>query len=115
MRYEKWQDIVGTIKDKFEVLDEVKEKEELGEDVNKETVFEKIESIEFNGPLGRIKLELVTRPIVLDKKTNVSRRIGAVGDVKYIYSDTEEASKFKAYKWDESSEDWEEMEGKMFE
>ncbi len=114
MHREKWLDIIGLIKDKFEIIDERKEKEEIGEDVNGKTVMGRREIIEFNGPLGKMKLELTTRPIVVEKKTNYSRRIGSETDVKYIFSDSEETSKFIAYKWNKNSDDWMEISGDMF-
>ncbi len=102
MQDEKWQDIIGRVKDDFEVLEH--ETKEL--DSNPGSV----EYIIFNGPLGKMKLERTTRPLVLDKKGLGSRRIGSQTKVEYIYSDTEETHTFKAYKWDEGQEDWVAME-----
>lgn len=115
MRLEKWKDIKGLIKDKFEIIDERESREEIGEDINGDEVFEKKEIIEFIGPLGKMKLELIARPIVVEKKTNFSRRIGGDVGVRYIYSATEETTKFHAYKWEEEEEKWVEAEVGMFE
>lgn len=115
MQLEKWMDIKGLIKDKFEVIDEREEIEEIGEDVSGNEAFEKKEIIEFIGPLGKMKLELITRPIVVEKKTNFSRRIGGDVGVKYIYSDSEKTTKFQAFKWDESEDNWVVAEAGMFE
>ena len=108
MRKEKWQDILANVKDKFEVETEGEERleEEGGVD---------IEYIEFKGPLGRMRLEFIIKPVVLDKKTTYSRRIGSETKVDYIYSDTEKVEKLMAYKWDEDKEEWVEMEAGMFE
>ncbi len=73
-----------------------------------------IEFITFKGPLGRMKLEFISKPVVLDKKTTYSRRIGAETQVDYIYSKDEKSYKLKAYKWDEAREDWVEMEAGAF-
>jgi len=115
MHLEKWKDIKGLIKDKFEVTDEREEGELIGEDTNGDEAIEKKEIIEFIGPLGRMKLELMTRPIVMEKKTNFSRRIGGDVGVKYIYSDSEKTTKFQAFKWDDDRGDWLEIEAGMFE
>ncbi len=115
MRREKWNDVVGLIKDKFDVLDDRIDKEEIGGDVNGDSAFEKKEIIEFEGPLGKMKIELITRPIVVEKKTNFSRRIGSDVAVTYIYSDTEETTKFQVYKWSEGDDDWVGVEAEMFE
>jgi hypothetical protein len=99
---EKWQDIIGRIKDDFEVIENGTKDLEQGPG--------NVEYIIFNGPLGKMKLERTTRPLVLDKKGLGSRRIGSQSSVEYIYSDTEKTHSFKAFKWEESQNDWLEME-----
>jgi hypothetical protein len=107
MNLDKWKDIVGSIKDKFEVIEYEKEhyEEQGGLD---------LEYIVFNSPLGRVKLEFISKPVVLDKKTNYSRRIGSDVKVEYVYSEEEMTTKMEAYKWDESSDDWIKIDGEMF-
>jgi len=104
---EKWQGIVGNIKDNFPVEEDGKNhfEEEGGAD---------IEYIIFKGPLGRMKLEFTTKPVVLDRKTKYSNRFDAETVVEYVYSDTEKSHKLKVYKWDEATNDWLEMEAKNF-
>lgn len=103
---EKWQEIIGRIKDSFKVEASGAERiEDGGGD---------IEYIIFNGPLGRMKLEFISRPVILDKKTKYSRRLGAQTVVEYIYSPDEKSHKLKVYKWDEALNDWLEMEAKKF-
>jgi len=103
-KYEKWFDILSIIKDKFDVEEE--NKRELSEEEGRGVV----EWIVFRGPLGKIKLERLTKPVILDKKTTYSRRVGSETKVEYIYSDTEVSQKLKAYKWDEASQEWIEIE-----
>lgn len=100
MTDERWQAIIGQVKDNFEVLNH--DTKDLSEDDGPGSV----ETIEFSGPLGKMKLERTTKPLVLDKKTIGSRRIGSDTTVEYIYSDTEKTHKFTAYKWDESDQNW---------
>jgi len=102
MTEEKWHEIVGQIKDEFKVLEN--QTKELG------YIPGNIEYIIFNGPVGKMKLEFMTKPLVLDKKGLGSRRIGSQTKVEYIYSDTEKVHTFKAYKWDEAANEWLEME-----
>jgi len=102
MQDDKWLEILDKVKDGFEVINEGKE------DLDPGPGFE--EFIEFNGPLGKMRLERTTRPVVLDKKGIGSRRIGSQSTVKYIYSDTEKTHTFKAYKWEERQDDWVEMD-----
>ena len=107
MTKEKWEEIKGQIKDSFGVQEEKKEDLDFGPG-EKEIIL-------FNGPLGKMKLEFITRPVVLDKRAIASRRIGSHRTVEYIYSDTEKSYTMKAYKWDEEQNDWLEMEaGKTF-
>ncbi|MGM0495771.1 MAG: hypothetical protein ACQERX_03810 [Bacillota bacterium] len=107
MLEEKWKSVVGNIKDNFEVEDSGSEHidEEGGIDVD---------YIVFQGPLGRMRLEFISKPVVLDKKTNYSKRIGSETQVTYVYSEEEKNTKMIAYKWDENDENWVEIEAGMF-
>jgi len=107
MDIERWKDTTNHIKDKFEVEDEGSEHidEEGGID---------IDYIVFEGPLGKMRLEYVSRPTILDKKTTYSNRIGSETKIDYIYSQTDRSQQMMAYKWDEGLDDWVEMESKMF-
>ena len=107
MSPEKWQQTVGNIKDNFKV--EENEKTHLDEAGGVD-----IEYIIFNGPLGRMKLEFIPKPVIIDKKTKYSNRLGAETIVEYVYSPDEKSHKLKAYKWDEAVNDWLEMEAKKF-
>ncbi|MCK4554017.1 hypothetical protein KAU19_03570 [Candidatus Parcubacteria bacterium] len=107
MSPEKWNNIVGQIEDNFEVEEKGKQHEDDMGGID-------IEFVIFKGPLGRMKLEFVVKPVVLDKKTTYSRRIGAETKVDYVYSDTEKSHKMRAYKWDEGEERWAEMDARAF-
>ena len=106
MTDEKWQFVIGHIKDNFELTDQ--REEDIPEDVGRGSV----QIVEFNGPLGKMRLERTTQPLIIDKKTISSRRIGSGTDVEYIYSETEKVHKFRAFKFDESTKNWVEMEMK---
>ena len=107
MTKDKWLTIIGNIKDKFVVLENEKEHidDEGGIDV---------EFIVFNGPLGKMRLEFIERPVVLDKKTTYSNRIGSETKINYVYSDAEKSSQMIAYKWDDSQNDWTEIDSANF-
>ena len=108
MRPEKWENLIGDIKDKFEV--EEHDKEHLDEQGGTD-----IEYIIFKGPLGRMKLEFITKPVILDKKTSYSRRIGSQVDIEYIYSEDEKTHRLTAYKWDTAQNEWIEIIADSFE
>lgn len=105
---EKWENIKGNIKDNFTVEDEGEQhlEEEGGID---------IEYIVFQGPLGKMRLEFVSKPIVLDKKTNYSKRIGSETMVNYVYSEAEKSYNLTAYKWSDDDEEWVEIDASSFE
>lgn len=104
---EKWESIKGNIKDNFSVLDEGNEHldDEGGIDV---------EYLVFEGPLGKIRLEFIIQPVVMDKKTTYSKRIGSETAVEYVYSDSEKSYKLIAYKWNKDQDEWVEMEAGAF-
>ena len=107
MQPEKWTIIKGNIKDNFKIEDEGSEHidDEGGID---------IEYIVFQSPLGKIRLEYITKPIVLDRKTTYSKRIGSETKIDYIYSDAEKSYKLDAYKWNDKAETWEEIDSSSF-
>jgi len=100
---EKWHEIKDQINENFEVLNS-------GEESIENIPNSKLEFIEFNGPLGQMRLEFITKPRVLDKKTIYSNRIGSSVKEEYIYSEDEVVHQFKALKWNEMSDDWREVE-----
>jgi hypothetical protein len=99
--------IQGTVKDGFAVLAEGRE--HLEEDGGID-----IEFMEFKGPLGQMRLEFVSRPVVLGKKTIYSRRIGSETAVEYQYDENDRAETLHVYRLDEASGEWVEVEAGMF-
>jgi len=100
MTDEKWEEIKEMVKKNFELLEnQVFELSgEQGNGTNEELIF--------NGPLGRIKLEFIIKPLVVGKKTHYSKRMGTSAKVDYITSATEKVRTLKAYKWDEAGDNW---------
>ena len=107
MHKERWQKIKDNILDNFEVEDNG------ATHVNDEGGID-IEYIVFQSPLGRVRLEFITKPVILDKKTTYSKRIGSETAVEYIYSEDEKAQILMVYKWDEDNEEWTEIDDSMF-
>lgn len=107
MMPEKWQSLIGNIKDNFKIEEEGKfrDEDEGGAD---------IEFIVFAGPLGRMRLEFVSKPVIMDKKTTYSKRIGSETQVDYVYSETEKTHVLIVYKWEDDKNDWIEIEADSF-
>lgn len=101
MTRDKWEEIIGNVKENLEVLDEG-----LDEEGSK-----KIEWIEFVGPKGKSRLEWIEKPRVVGVKTLYSRRAGtSAGKVEQEESENEKVNFIRAYKWDEVNGDWEEID-----
>lgn len=105
---EKWYDLLDLIDEKFGI--EKKEKKDFifTDDIGNEFTG-KIEKIYFNGPMGNIKLERVSKPLIIDKKVHYNRTAGTGARVEYITSETEFSKKVTAYKKG-LMQDWEELD-----
>ncbi len=110
MNDEKWLDILDMIDNKFEVLDKTRAEVPIGDDLDEEKATEIIEAVIFNGPLGKMKVERITKPEIIDKKTHYSKRAGDKARVEYEFSQTEKVHKMKAYRWDDIAGDYIEIE-----
>lgn len=96
MTDEKWLQISAMIESKFTV-------EEHGEE---ELSPGRSEFYIFESPLGRLKLERITRPKLLDRKVHTSKRIGGASAEERVYSEDEEVKFMKAYRWNEDVLAW---------
>jgi hypothetical protein len=99
MNDEKWEELVTRIENKLKVI----EKKTTTADEGRTT----IERVIFEGPEGRMKLERVSKPLVVDKKFHYSRRIGSQQSVEYVYSPTDKVQRVQLFKW--TGGEWEEM------
>ena len=106
MHLDRWNEIKEKILNSFEVLNQETEKNEERR--------EEVEVIEFNGPMGKMKVEWITRPKVLGKKTQYSRRIGGDVKVDYVYSEDEVTYTFKVYKWNDINDNWQKIDASAF-
>jgi len=99
---DKWEQTKGHILDNFSNV-EISEQELPEPEVGKKEI------VIFDGPLGQMKLEYYTKPVILNRQTHGSRRIGSHTAVEYIYSNDEFSHQFKVYKFDDETEKWQEM------
>ncbi len=102
MTEEKWLELTGKVKDSFEVIDQGEE--DLADGPGK------VQYIIFNGPVGKMKLALTVKPVVLEEKAIGSRRIGSDKTIRREYSETEFVRTLKVFRYDEATDDWQEME-----
>lgn len=107
MTDDRWQEVMGMVKDKFPILEQGKT--ELPDRPGQ------AEFICFMGPgEKKMKLERVSHPLVTGKKTMGSRRVGGTTSVEYQYSDTEMVHKMHAYQWDTITDTWQEINAQNF-
>jgi dephospho-CoA kinase len=66
------------------------------------------EVIVFRTPAGKMKLERVTRPLVLDKRIHFSKRAESARSVEYVYSKTEKTHRETLFRWAGTA--WEEID-----
>ncbi|MCX6792513.1 MAG: hypothetical protein NTY12_00635 [Candidatus Falkowbacteria bacterium] len=107
MRLERWQEIVEQIKNSFDV-------EDSGIIEDDENGGTKTEYIEFNGPLGHLRLEYSTHPLILQTNTKYHKRIGSETSIDYVYSPTETTSSLDVFRWDDELNDWRVFDSKAF-
>ncbi len=115
MNDEKWEDIIFNIDQKFGIESQDTEDLEIENSLGKKDKKGKKEIVIFNADSGKMKLERITKPLILDKKVHYKKTKAQSGQVEYILSDTEKTHKVLAYKWNNQEENWEEINlGKTF-
>ena len=110
MTKEKWESIKGNILDNFQILDK-------GNDHYNEEGGVDVDYLEFNSPLGKTRLEFITKPVVLGKKTLYSHRGGSDTGVEYLYSPVEKSTRLIAYRWNDddlAEAGWAEINAEKF-
>ena len=91
MNDDRWYSLVEQIRTKFGLLEEAEHELEHGPG--------KLELVEFEGPLGRMRLERVTRPVVKERRTHYSKRIGGETSEEFIYEEGEFSHRVTLYRW----------------
>ena len=100
MTDEKWEAMVGQIRRKFKVSEH-----EVGEPDPRDRGVREL--IVFDGPTGPMKLERVTRPLVLEKKPIYSHRSGSGTNYEFVYHPTEKTHRETLYRWENNG--WSEI------
>lgn len=106
MNEERWGTIKNAIKDQFEI--EYEGVEELEDSPGQ------VEALEFEGPLGFMRVEYVTKPKTIGRKVHTSTRIGGDSREEILFSEDETVSHMKIYKFNEAEDDWDEVKEDLF-
>ncbi len=91
MNDERWYDLIEQIRTKFKVTRQEEQPPVHGPG--------KIELIEFEGPGGPMRLERVTRPVILERRSHYSKRIGGQTSEELVYSESEFSHRVTLYRW----------------
>lgn len=109
MQDEQWENLIDNLEIKFGKLERKKQTTSSIDDVGNKTKNEE-EWLEFETPMGEMKLSRVVRPMIIDKKFHYTHGSGGKGKVEYIVSDTEKSHKVTLYKRDDLNNDWQEVQ-----
>ena len=101
MTDEKWELLVEQIRRKFKVSEHVKGEPDPRDRAEREVLV-------FEGPTGPMKLERVTRPLVLEKKPIYSNRAGSGVNYEFVYHPTEKTHRETLFRWQNNG--WDEMD-----
>jgi hypothetical protein len=97
---EKWEALLEQIQRKFGIEAHT-QKEPVEDGGFREVVI-------FKSPAGKMKLERVSRPLVLDKRIHYSKRAQSGRSVEYVYSKTEKSHRERLFRWTVTG--WEELD-----
>lgn len=109
MSDDKWFDLIEQIEQKFEILERYTTEDDMTDDTGKTYKGTK-ETVIFEGLQGRIKLERVTHPFIIDKKMHYHKGSGGTANIEYTVSETEKTHKLLAYLYDTASDNWKELD-----
>ena len=101
MNDDKWEALVGQIRRTFKVTEHTTSEPDLRDKAVREVIV-------FDGPMGPMKLERVTRPLVLEKKPIYSGRAGAGVQYDYVLDPVEKTHRESLFRWENNG--WTEMD-----
>ncbi len=108
MNPNKWEQLVYLAEEKFGI-DKKETNEEVVDVTHKgKKIKGEREILEFESPVGRVRMERLIKPKVIDKNIKRSKRAGAKASVDLVYSDTETVSEMNLYKQNDEGE-WDEI------
>jgi hypothetical protein len=108
MTDEKWGDLKFMVEQKFGLDEHYSEPYyEQGEAETRVKRGDR-EILIFTTPAGRMRVERISRPLVLDKKFNYHKGSAGAAQIEYVYSDTEKTQSVQAFR--EVDGEWQPVE-----
>lgn len=108
MQDEQWENLLDNLEIKFGKLERKNKSFTQTDDVGHEIKNDE-EWVEFDTPMGKMKLSRVTKPMILDKKFHYTHTSGGKGKVEYVLSDTEKSHRVTLYQWNDMNNEWQEV------
>ncbi len=102
MNDERWEELIYKISMKADPMERSMETQDDG--------LTTVDTVLFDVGMGKMKLQRVSKPIVIDKKMHYSKRIGGDVQQEYIYSETEKSHKVTLHRWSEEESAWQEID-----
>ena len=106
MKEERWEEVRDLIKKQFTI--DYEGVEDLEDSPGS------MEVMEFEGPLGLMRVEYVSKPRQIGRKVHGSKRIGAESREEVLFSDTDTVSHLLVYVHDDEEGTWNEMDADLF-
>lgn len=103
MTDDKWHDALDRIQERFTIY-------EHGEEALPEYPNGKREFIVFQSPIGKVRLERITKPRTVGERAVTSRRIGGTTKVESMYDLHDLVHFVNAARWDETAGAWREVD-----
>ncbi|MFH1426398.1 MAG: hypothetical protein ABIG66_03095 [Candidatus Kerfeldbacteria bacterium] len=107
MNEERWETIRASIKDQFEI--EYEGTEDMEDSPGQAEV------LEFEGPMGFMRVEFVTKPKTIGRKVHGSTRIGGDSREEIIFSEDEFVSHIQIFVFNDDTDEWDEVKKDLFE
>jgi len=102
MRQGKWEELLDQIERLFGFIEHTTEEIE--------DRHMSVETVVFDGAMGRMRLERTVRPVILEKRTSFTKRVGSEVAVEYVYSQDEFVDTVKLYRWDKLAGEWRQVD-----
>lgn len=107
MHDDKWKDTLDRISERFDIL-------EQGSEPLPEYPNGKREFIVFTSPLGKVRLERITKPRTIGERAVTSRRIGGATKVESLYDLHDFVHFIRAQRWNDSTNVWQDIDASGF-
>jgi hypothetical protein len=109
MQEKAWEGLLDRLEDKYGEV-KVQRREDIRNDDLGNEIKSQVQFVEFDMSGNSFRVEKITSPMILDKKTHYTHTAGARANIEYILSETETTSKMKVFRFDNDEDDWIEIQ-----